>query len=138
MEKIKQREIAQIIQSENKDFSNKDLSGLSFTNLNLQGSKFRNSYIKNTKFEGCDLRWADFEGAYTDIKEQKTTDKNGKEKAIKVYKLDKSKVFFEDFVEIKVERKKVGSTIKTQKIIETSHEEIVPINMWEVKGINDA
>ncbi len=138
MEKIKQREIAQIIQSENKDFSNKDLSGLSFTNLNLQGSKFRNSYIKNTKFEGCDLRWADFEGAYTDIKEQKTTDENGKEKAIKVYKLDKSKVFFEDFVEIKVERKKVGSTIKTQKIIETSHEEIVPINMWEVKGINDA
>ena len=138
MEKIKQREIAQIIQSENKDFSNKDLSGLSFTALNLQGSKFRNSYIKNTKFEGCDLRWADFEGAYTDIKEQKTTDENGKEKTIKVYKLDKSKVFFEDFVETKVERKKVGSTINTQKIIETSHQEIVPINMWEVKGISDA
>lgn len=130
LQTVKQKEITHIITNEKKDFSYKDLSGLSFKNLNLQGAKFNNSCIKDAVFEGCDLRWADFSDAFTDVIKSEN-------ESIKV--LDKNNVTFKNFEEIVASsnvaqvKDSTGNIVNKKTIVEENIEK--PILLQEVRGL---
>jgi len=130
LQTLKQKEITHILTNEKKDFSNKDLSGLSFKNLNLQGAKFNNSCINGTIFEGCDLRWSDFSDSFTDVIKSEN-------ESIKV--LDKNNVTFKNFEEtiassnITQVKDATGNIVNKKTILEENIEK--PIILQEVRGL---
>jgi uncharacterized protein YjbI with pentapeptide repeats len=130
LQTLKQKEITHILTNEKKDFSNKDLSGLSFENLNLQGAKFNNSCINGTIFEGCDLRWSDFSDSFTDVIKSEN-------ESIKV--LDKNNVTFKNFEEIVASsnvaqvKDSTGNIVNKKTIVEENIEK--PIILQEVRGL---
>ena len=123
LEKIKEREIDAIIEHENKDFSNKDLSGLTFSKKNLQGANFRGSKVTDVIIEGCDLRWSSWFDAYTNVNESG------------VNILDRSKITFRACTEQVSTKTPTGEANGVKTYVEKIEEKIVENNLWEVAGL---